>query len=59
MTARESMGRRPTVNGDELDALCHGRDLVFNHGDRAKVKTRHNRRVRRQVRQALRNSDES
>jgi hypothetical protein len=60
MTTRESMNRRPVLNGLELDELLHHHDLVMNHGaPHSRAKTRRNRRCRRQVRQALRNGDEN
>lgn len=59
MVTFESMNRRHIVNGTELDDLLHaGRDLVDNNGNHSRAKIRRNRRVRRQVRAELRNSQE-
>jgi hypothetical protein len=50
----EPMHRRPARGGDEVDAFSSNHKLHgYNHGDRAKIKTRQRRRVRRLVRQVL------
>lgn len=59
MGNNEGMGRRAAKNGTELDDLLHaGKDTVDNNRNHAKAKIRRNKRVRREVRQALRNSQE-
>lgn len=59
MSNNEGMGRRQCKDGDEQDYLTgFHRYVVCNHGVRGKVKTARNKRVRRQARQGLRNSQE-
>lgn len=55
MIKQESMGRRIAKDGDEVDYLAYGEQDP--HGVRGKVATNQRRRVRRQVREALRNWD--
>jgi hypothetical protein len=45
--------RPATKSGAELDATEHAQELVWNHGERTKIKTGMRRRNRRQARQAL------
>ena len=54
----EGMGRRACINGDEIDYLADAKKLKLNHAAHAKAKGRRNKRVRRQVREGLRNSQE-
>jgi hypothetical protein len=55
MKNNEGMGRRACKDGTEQDYLTRWyRFVPCNHGARAKVKTRRNKRVRRQVREDLR-----
>jgi hypothetical protein len=56
VSTSESIHRRPQRGGDEVDAFSRSgqRELAWNHGDRGKIKTRHNRRVRHATRVELR-----
>lgn len=54
MTTSESIHRRPCRGGDEVDAFARNRGGIYRPGERAGVKARHNRRVRRTTRQVLR-----
>ncbi len=58
MNTMESMGRRACINGDEIDYLADAKHHKLLHSAHAKAKTRRNRRVRRQVRIDIRNSQE-
>jgi len=59
MNNNEGMGRRACKDGDEQDYLTgFHRYLACNHSVRAKVKTAQQKRVRRQVREGLRNGRE-
>lgn len=59
MNTTEGMGRRACKDGTEMDHLTKFHHyLVENHGVRGRIKVRRNRRVRRQVRAELRNSQE-
>lgn len=52
---QELNARRPvTRNASEMDATEHADALVWNHGERAKIKRAMRRRDRRQARQTLR-----
>lgn len=52
---QELNARRPVTRGGiELDATEHADALVWNHGERAKIKRGMRRRDRRQARQLLR-----
>jgi hypothetical protein len=61
MATIESMHRRPRRGGIEIDALTTSgqRALIWRAGERAAVKARHSRRVRRATRQALREERQS
>jgi hypothetical protein len=52
----ESIYRRPCKDGDEVDAFSHKsrRMLAWRTGEVSAIKTRYNRRVRRETRQGLR-----
>jgi hypothetical protein len=55
MASTESIYRRPAKGGDEVDAFSpYHRAIGFRSGVRAKTKARHNRRVRREGREAIR-----
>ena len=56
----ESTHRRPAKGGDELDAFSRTsrRALAWRARELAGIKVRHARRVRREVRQALRGGAE-
>lgn len=59
MGNNEGMGRRPCKDGTEQDHLTTAhRYYVENHGIRGKIKAARNKRVRRQVREGLRNGQE-
>lgn len=49
--------RIPMIDGDEMDALTRWKKyLIWRAGERKRIKTKYNRRERRQMRLALRAS---
>lgn len=54
----QALSSRRTVarSGSEIDATEHGTDLVWNHGQRAKIKRSMRRHDRRAARQILRSA---